>query len=94
MHFIPSLSFGEKKLELPSLFLKTMSSVTRNQKKPLTQNVFDQTLQAIGFSLKENLRELWGCKLGAKGLWLYSYWVIGLYHLLGYIDYIGYMTYW
>jgi hypothetical protein len=90
--FIPSLSFGEKKLVLSSLFLKNHVFSHQKLKEAPTTNV-NQTLQAIEFSLKESLRELWDGKLGAKGLWLYSYWVIRLYHLLGYIDYIGYMTY-
>ncbi len=91
--FYPITFFWRKKFGIAFSFSQNHVFGHQKPKEAPNTNVFDQTPQAIGFSLKESLRELWGCKLGAKGPWLYSYWVIGLYHLLGYIDYIGYMTY-
>jgi hypothetical protein len=64
MHFYPITFFWGKKIGIVFSFSQNRVFSHQKPKEPPTTNVFDQTLQAIEFPLKESLRELWDGKLG------------------------------
>jgi hypothetical protein len=64
MHFYPITFFWGKKIGIVFSFSQNRVVSHQKPKEAPTTNVFDQTLQAIEFPLKESLRELWDGKLG------------------------------